>query len=104
MLFRSVTSKTIIKKCANPGDLNCLNSGKTDIGPFSCPTGQKKDSKNNCICEDNNLVVNPDDKTKCIAKNTNTIIVYKEMMLYNLTRLNSSFWKVERSNAKNECY
>ena len=31
-------------------------------------------------------------------------IVYKEMMLYNLTRLNSSFWKVERSNAKNECY
>lgn len=41
---------------------------------------------------------------KCTTKNTNTIIVYKEMMLYNLTRLNSSFWKVERSNAKNECY
>lgn len=73
-----VTSKTIIKKCANPGDLNCLNSGKTDIGPFSCPSGQKKDSKNNCICEDNNLVVNPDDKTKCIAKNTNTIIALKK--------------------------
>lgn len=41
---------------------------------------------------------------KCTTKNTNTIIVYTEMMLYNLTGLNSSFWKVERSNAKNECY
>ena len=74
----NLKAKTI--KCSNPGDPNCLMAGQTDstVGPFGCPAGQKKDSNNNCICEDDTLTIDPDDQTKCIPKTSETIVALKK--------------------------
>lgn len=65
--------------CKNPGDPNCIGpNDNAPIPPFACPTGQKKDANNNCVCEDSNLIVNPENKTQCIAKTSDNIVAIKK--------------------------
>lgn len=57
--------------CSNPGDPKCIGPNETNpLTPFGCPAGQKKADNNDCICEDDNYIVSPDDKTKCILKSS----------------------------------
>ncbi|MGN0929769.1 MAG: hypothetical protein ACI4N3_03965 [Alphaproteobacteria bacterium] len=70
-------NSTII--CSNPGDPNCIGPNKDNpIPAFGCPTGQKKGANNYCVCEDENYIVNPDDKTQCILKNSSVATALKK--------------------------
>lgn len=89
--FKNANSKATSKKsvglvtpnstivCSNPGDPNCIGpNNNSPIPAFSCPTGQIKGANNYCVCEDENYIVSPDDKTKCILKNSDTALALKK--------------------------
>lgn len=65
--------------CNNPGDPNCIGpNANMPLAAFDCPNGQKRGSNNNCVCEDENYVVNPDDKSKCIIKTSDIALALKK--------------------------